>query len=267
MKILILGDPHGILPKNINSIVKQNQIKLILITGDIGKCDLARKQAFENIKRKKQGLPEKNHSPKEIQKVYLEIYNSTIKILKQLSKLAPVYLITGNVGANDKETKKEEKEIGIKLPLLISNIKKTPNVFYLKDKKKKIENLQIGGLEHFHDNSWINEFKEKDPESILNAKIETLNAKKILQKFNKVDILLCHAPPYGILDKVTAPYAPKHWQGKHAGSKVILDYIKKKQPKYVFCGHIHEAKGKAQIGKTTVYNVGHSGNYLVLDIN
>jgi hypothetical protein len=27
----------------------------------------------------------------------------------------------------------------------------------------------------------------------------------------------------------------------------FLDYVKKYQPKYVFCGHIHEAKGKAII--------------------
>lgn len=267
MKTLILGDPHGKLPKNIKQIVKQNQIELILITGDIPKCDLARKQAFEEIKREKQGLSEKIYTPKEIQKAWLEIYNSAIEILKKLSKLAPIYFIMGNVSKEDKETKEEERELGIKLPLLFANIKKIPNTFYLKDETKKFKNIKIGALEHFHDNSWIKEFKEKDQESILNAKIETLNAKKTLQKFKKIDVLLCHAPPFGILDKVSAPYAPKHWQGKHAGSKAILDYIKKKQPRYVFCGHIHEAKGKAQIGKTTIYNVGHAGDYLILNIN
>jgi Icc-related predicted phosphoesterase len=267
MKLLILGDPHGQLPKNLDSIVKKNQIELILITGDLGKSDLAQKQAFEDIKRKKQGLPAKIHTKKEIKKAWMEIYNSTIKILKQLSSLAPVYFIKGNVGLQDKDTKEESKELNIKLPLLFSTIKKIPNVFYLKNKIKKFKGIKIVGLEHFLDNSWVKEFKEKDLTSILSAKIQTLNAKKILQKFGKIDILLCHDPPYEILDKVTSIQAPKHWRGKHAGSKVILDYIKKKQPKYVFCGHIHEAKGKAQIGKTTIYNIGHSGDYLVLDIN
>jgi predicted phosphodiesterase len=50
MKILALGDPHGKLPKNINSISKKNKIDLILITGDIGKAELARKRFFENQK-------------------------------------------------------------------------------------------------------------------------------------------------------------------------------------------------------------------------
>ncbi len=266
MKILILGDPHGKLPKNINAIVKENKVELILITGDLGKCDLARKQDIGDIKREKQNLPEKIHSKKEIKKAWIEIYNSSIKILKQLSKLAPIYFIKGNVELQDKEIKKKSQELKIKFPLLFSAIRKIPNVFYLNNKIKKFKNLRIAGLEHFLDNSWIKEFKEKDFETIFRAKINTLHAKKVLQKFGKIDILLCHAPPYKILDKVTSSYAPKHWKGKHAGSKVILDYIKKKQPKYVFCGHIHEGKGKAQIGKTTIYNIGSCGDYIVLDI-
>ncbi|MEN7982309.1 MAG: metallophosphoesterase [Nanoarchaeota archaeon] len=267
-KILILGDPHGKLPKNINSIVKQNKIELIIITGDIGKSDLAKKQFLEDIKRKKQGLSEKIHSKKEVKKAWMEIYNSTIKTLKGLSKLAPVYLIKGNVPASsDIEIKKKGQKLGIKLPLFTLNIRKIPNVFYLNNKIKKFHNLRIGGLEYFIDSSWIKEFKETDIKRILSAKIQTFKAKKILQKFDKIDILLCHSPPYKILDKVNSSQAPKHWKGKHAGSKVISDYIKKQQPKYVFCGHIHEGKGKAKIGKTEVYNVGHEGDYLILDIN
>ncbi|MBI2672765.1 hypothetical protein HYX19_00745 [Candidatus Woesearchaeota archaeon] len=57
--------------------------------------------------------------------------------------------------------------------------------------------------------------------------------------------------------------APRHWHGKHAGSRLILDYIKRKQPKYSFCGHIHEAEGKKMIGKTQVYNLGVCGYKIV----
>ena len=70
--------------------------------------------------------------------------------------------------------------------------------------------------------------------------------------------------PYKILDKVAAKFAPKNWQGKYAGSKTILKYIKNKSPKYVFCGHIHEGKGIKKIGKTQVYNLG-SGEYKILE--
>jgi len=104
---------------------------------------------------------------------------------------------------------------------------------------------------------------------LVNAKKDSAKAKKILNHFGKnLDILLCHGPPKGYLDKVSGKYgAPKRFWGKHAGSKIILDYILKKQPRYVFCGHIHEGKGKTKIGKTEVYNVGVSGDYVLLDIN
>ena len=55
---------------------------------------------------------------------------------------------------------------------------------------------------------------------------------------------------------MTAKFAPKDWKGKNAGSKEILKYIKSKKPKYVFCGHIHEAEKKKKIGGTEVYNLG-----------
>ncbi|MCW8966794.1 MAG: metallophosphoesterase, partial [Candidatus Pacearchaeota archaeon] len=223
---------------------------------------------FENVKRKRQGLKELEYSKKNIKETYKEIHDTTINILEKLSKYVPTYSILGNVGTNmikNSEVKKDEKRYKIKLPYLKNSLKKLNNFHLIRGKKKKINGLQIGFLEYFTDNSWIKEFKEKDKKRISEAEIETLNAKKILKKFEKLDILICHQPPYKILDKVTAKYAPKHYQGKHAGSKAILDYIKKYIPKYVFCGHIHEAKGKAKIGKTKIYNVGSSGDYLILD--
>ena len=62
----------------------------------------------------------------------------------------------------------------------------------------------------------------------------------------KFDILLVHYPPYGYVDK--------NMFGEHVGSKFVLNLIKKYQPKYCICGHIHEAFGKAKIGNTIVIN-------------
>ncbi len=95
------------------------------------------------------------------------------------------------------------------------------------------------------------------------AKKQTEKAKSVLTRFERVDILVCHQPPYGVLDKVTAKFAPKHWQGKHAGSETIRRYIERKQPLYVFCGHIHEGEGMKRIGKTEVYNLGVCGYKVV----
>ena len=56
MRICAIGDPHGDLVK-IRKIPLKD-IDLILLTGDLGKADLARNRFFENIRRKKERLPE-----------------------------------------------------------------------------------------------------------------------------------------------------------------------------------------------------------------
>jgi len=263
MKILVIGDPHGRLPNRI-----PKNVDLILLTGDIGKSNLVRKMAFENIERKRKGLPEKKYSSKQEKKSYMEIYNSSMKILRNLSKVAPVYFIFGNVEFHDDEIRKMEKKIGLKLPYFIKNVNEINNLNIINNRIRNFNEIRIGGLEYFVDTSWVREFKPSDyKERLENAKKETEKAKKVLKRFKNIDILLCHQPPYGYLDKVNFQGAPKHWKGKHAGSKVILDYIKKEQPKYVFCGHIHEAKGKKKIGQTEVYNVGCCGDYVLVDIS
>src|SRR3989344_4394467 len=96
MRILAIGDPHGSLNK-----IKQIPIKdvnLILLTGDVGKADLARQRFFENVKREEQGLKKLKDDAKDIKDMNKEINKSTIKILRYLSRYAPFYSIQGNVG-------------------------------------------------------------------------------------------------------------------------------------------------------------------------
>lgn len=264
MKILIIGDPHG---SDKARKVPLKGLDLILITGDLGKADLMRKMAFENINRKKQGLPEKEYTPKQEQRAFMQAYNSTMKLVKHYSRFAPVYTIFGNVESSNSATRKLSKEIGIKLPLLADDLNALDNVRVINNRITKFKGLRIGGLQYFIDTSWVREFKPEDyRDALKNAKKQTEKAKKVLNRFGKVDILVCHQPPYGVLDRVNFPGAPKHWQNKHAGSKAVLSYVKRKKPSYVFCGHIHEAKGKKKVGKTLVHNVGVAGDYIVLDI-
>jgi Icc-related predicted phosphoesterase len=69
-------------------------------------------------------------------------------------------------------------------------------------------------------------------------------------------ILVCHCPPFGTeLDRVA--------RGVHAGSKSVKQFIEAHQPRYFFCGHIHEAEGAAiRIGETEARNVGKRGYLL-----
>ncbi len=267
MKILVIGDPHGY-NKYKESVLKQADI--MLVTGDLGKANLARKWYFDNLKREAKGLEELEKDAKYVKAVHMEIHNSTIVLLNKLRKFSPVYTIEGNVGiATLKQVKEDKEEYGITIPHTRKIVDKMKDVSLVKNRLRKINGLRVAFLEYFVDTNWVEDFKPIEyKEELKKAKKETDKAKRVLKSFGKIDILICHQPPYGILDKVSGKYnPPKGWIGKHAGSKIILDYIKKKQPRYVFCGHIHEAKGKAKIGKTEVYNVGHSGDYVLLDIN
>jgi Icc-related predicted phosphoesterase len=71
-------------------------------------------------------------------------------------------------------------------------------------------------------------------------------------------VLICHCPPFETaLDEVRP--------GLHAGSRAVREFIEKQQPRYFFCGHIHEAEGKTvQIGATQATNVGKRGYLLEL---
>ncbi len=58
-------------------------------------------------------------------------------------------------------------------------------------------------------------------------------------------VLLTHAPPHGARDEL--PFG-------HVGSKAIQKFVDRVD--LIVCGHIHEAKGMEQVGKTLVVNPG-----------
>jgi uncharacterized protein len=72
-------------------------------------------------------------------------------------------------------------------------------------------------------------------------------------------IAICHAPPLGtMLDRIT--------NLKHAGSRAMRQFVEREQPRYFFCGHIHEAAGASdKLGETSAMNVGKKGYLLDLD--
>ncbi len=65
--------------------------------------------------------------------------------------------------------------------------------------------------------------------------------------------LVVHFPPRGTkLDEVGP--------GNHAGSATLRAWVERVQPKFLFCGHIHEGAGlQDQIGATQCFNVGKQG--------
>lgn len=75
-------------------------------------------------------------------------------------------------------------------------------------------------------------------------------------------ILATHVPPYGTKADLTS-------DGIHVGSKSLRKIIEEKQPLVNFCGHVHEAQGIDEIGKTKIVNTGpiNRGCAVEADIN
>lgn len=71
-----------------------------------------------------------------------------------------------------------------------------------------------------------------------------------------IDVLILHSPPDHACDSSGKPDAP------HFGSRAARGAIEAKQPKLVFCGHIHEAWGQRdEIGASRIANLGPGGSF------
>jgi len=104
------------------------------------------------------------------------------------------------------------------------------------------------------------------PEEELEEKIENL----VIQIDNmETAIFNMHVPPYDtLIDKVpklSDKLVPSTEEVATAGSKAVLDAIKKCQPLLGLHGHIHESKGVIKIGKTICINPGSEYSEGIMD--
>ncbi len=236
MKILVIGDPHGTLPRGLSSIVKKNEIELIVVTGEIPPVPVevfGPKELRNASEERKHSYAEKSYEP----------------LIKELSLQGlPVIILRGNSYTNTGGWNKFSSKI----------FKKYRNIFYKRTGKFRIKGKNFIVFDMIWEPwayRWVNKsFMHRDT-SKSEARLKKLDR---YLKGLEDPILVSHAPPYGYLDVVPS--------GKNVGSKVILEAIKKYKPRYVLCGHIHEGKGKAKIGKTTVINAGCCGDYFIIDV-
>ncbi|MEM1658231.1 MAG: metallophosphoesterase family protein [Candidatus Jordarchaeales archaeon] len=69
-----------------------------------------------------------------------------------------------------------------------------------------------------------------------------------IQKGEKPMVVVSHEPPRGCCDKA--------WNGMNIGNKYLKSFVESVMPDIVFCGHVHESRGRCQLGNTIVVNVG-----------
>jgi hypothetical protein len=227
MKVLGLGDPHGKLPKNLDSIIKKNDIEIIVCIGEVFPI--------------KRGEDNKGKADlKEGEKILDKICSYKI----------PTIIFKGNMFLSGEGAKYFKN-------LLKKYKKKYKNLYYKeigKIKFKKVNFIVFDMIYEKHSHPFLPKIFTDELKN--NKKLNRINK---LLKENKEAILLSHVPPYRYLDKAHS--------GKHIGSKILLKAIKENHPKLVLCGHIHEAKGRVKIGKTEVYNLGSCGDYKILEFD
>lgn len=61
-------------------------------------------------------------------------------------------------------------------------------------------------------------------------------------------VVVTHQPPFGFLDTL--------YNKEPSGSLSLRKFLEERQPDLLLCGHIHEARGEARLGRTLGVNVG-----------
>lgn len=232
MKILAIGDPHGRLPKNLDSIVRREKPEVIVCVGDIPPVP----KLFRAGKIK-EFPPE---FLKKADKCLKDIVN------KLCSYDLPVLTLRGNMyltGSRNRLT----KEV----------FSKYSNLYH-----KRTGFVRIKGEKFFlFDMSFESHMYEKKYSGMNRWYKPNASRRRGLFDFlkkNRDAIVISHAPPFKILDKA--------YNGLNRGSRILREAIERFQPSLVLCGHIHEAKGEKKLGKTKVINLGFFGDYEIVEI-
>ncbi len=264
MKIAAIGDPHGNLEK-IRSM-RLEKVDLVLLTGDLGQTDNLRKLAFKFLDIKQPGMQERSSYAAGFKDAFIQSHRTALKLAGYIAGFCPVYIVRGNADISNYDTRKFACAFGIELPYLYNDLLKINGLRLIDNRLAVFRGLRIGGVKYFTDISWAREF-ELDGIPVIKERAlrDTQAVNRVLSRFGKLDILVTHVPPYGVLDRVDSVTVPPSWVGRHAGSGTILEYIQSKQPEYVFCGHIHEAEGYERVGRTQVYNLG-AGGYKIIEM-
>ena len=77
----------------------------------------------------------------------------------------------------------------------------------------------------------------------------------------QVRIFCPHSPPYDTAcDRIRS--------GRHVGSEALRAFVDREQPDLLLCGHIHEARGTDEVGRTRVVNPGPvaAGHYALVEV-
>ena len=271
MKILAIGDFHGKLSKKFKSIIKKENIDLVVSVGDFFPF-VQRKIWFKHCYGTDITLWEAI-GKKETRKWIEKDLAFGEKVFKKLNSLpVPVFTIVGNLDYSDQVVDSWDPEKGKKGKKwawydqdFFSKIVK---------KYKNISRFDYGYIK-FGDYVFIGAYGGTSPGKVRSKNFKKYRAKldKLFRKFRKENkegkvVFVSHNVPNNTkLDKVSMK-AHKAVRGKHYGSKLVKRTITKNKPVLAIGGHIHEGFGKDKIKNTVIINSGSAaqGQGVIIDL-
>lgn len=289
MKILVVGDLHGTMPK-----IYFKDFDYIVQVGDV--CSdkgmrpfykkwfvLAKKVGVDNLPTFEDFVNQEFGS-REYKRVMKESLVEGRKILKFLNSLGkPIFFIPGNWDQSYGYSKIKDMDKND------YNYVKTWIDWYLGRRSNK---KLVGGLKNVYDLQFglysdenvnvlgygnisgpddfskrLKRYNLTDPqkEKVKNLSKEFPNRlnKLFLKRNKKVPLIfVSHNIPYGVMDIIKDKKSYAH--NKHAGSFIARSFCLKKKPLVCLGGHIHNYYGKRKLGRTLVINSGFGRDAQVL---
>ena len=136
----------------------------------------------------------------------------------------------------------------------IVELMKHNGILYSENGIVEILGLKILCVDFFLEKWWVEKYQPIRQDRFERAKKDEKNLNEALSHVKKVDIVITHLPPYEMLDLSERNDYIK-MPGGNIGSKILREFIDKKRPKLVVCGHLHNPREK-KFGKTLVVNPG-----------
>ena len=213
MKILHFSDSHGLVPTRIkNDFDQLSNYDLIIQSGDFFDNEMSCPPHSKMF-----AYWEEKFQTKEVQKNGLALVEWT--------KDKPFLYCAGNHDFNPN------------FILEMNQISEKKNFYNLTGYDLEIMGTKISGFPYinFINGYWNYEIRHSEMLKDL-----FLDRIKIWEKKGFPDILVAHAPPFGILDGLKT--------NGHFGLQVLRDYLDGKLgdfplPKAILCGHVHESNG------------------------
>jgi len=252
MKFLIVGDPHGVIPK----IPKNIEFDAILCPGDF--CDDIHIRKYLKQAAKKQMYWRDICTPNQLKVLEKHLIRSGQKVLTALGKIkAPVYVVPGNWDAISlgKETIWEQYKI-------------PKNVISVDMKKQELTDVSLVG---YGKNGFtelpmydVGEYTKTQLKQCIQSYVSTYRKlDRVIQKTKKPIVMLVHNPPYQSgFDLVKQNTSMK---GKYVGSLIARQILIEHKPLAIISGHMHEYFACKEIKKTFLISSGYKRTRFLYD--